>query len=448
MKKYLFLSLLAYCSSANAQTQLDNYFNGQSNFTEIANNTHGLGSVQDLDFVPGRPGELWVVNKETFGGSVVIFFNAGKPDQSHQFRRDSHHDHFMPRVVALAFGDNDYFVTAQEVKNTAAPSSTFMGPCLWDSDTSVFARMHQNNWVPGELLGSHIDMLHQSPFGMGVAHDHDNVYWYFDGHNGNICKYDFANPHGVGEDDHSDGRIHRYTDVQVVRKNNIPSHMILDKANNWLYIVDAGNSRVIRMKTNTGTVGATLPVPATGGEPLAEYKEVTGATVEVLNTPEVPNPTGIDYKDGRIIVSDYLSGNIVMYDVTGSNAVYKGTLITGGPGVFGVRIADDNKIWYVNQTTKKLMRIDNPNVTSITNTAKPLSYAVYPNPATEVINVRLDELKGEATIRIFDGAGRLVHSARTNDKLTSVSTMNWAKGMYTISIEAGESRATHKVVLQ
>jgi hypothetical protein len=265
------LCTLAVCCSSVcfAQNELDKYVTSGSNntFVEVGNATHQLSAPHDLDFVPGRPNEWWVLNKEANGGSMVLFFNAGKSNQVHQFRRDSHHEHFMARAVAFAFGDNDYFVTAQEIKSTASQSSTFMGPALWSSDTSIFARRHQTNWNPDSLLGSHIDMLHQSPYGMGVAHDNQNVYWYFDGHNGNICKYDFATPHGVGEDDHSDGRIHRYTDVTVTRKANIPSHMELDKQNSWLYYADGGTGRVMRMKTNSGTVGATLQVPATGGEP-------------------------------------------------------------------------------------------------------------------------------------------------------------------------------------
>lgn len=450
MRKFLLTTAGVVCGCcAYAQNTIDNYTTSTNTFTEIGTSTTGLSNPQDLDFVPGRPNELWVVNKEEpSGGSVVLFFNPGQPNQAHQFRRDSHHDHFMARATAIAFGDNDYFATAQEVQSTAGPNSTFMGPALWNSDTSVFARQEQNPWGQG-LLGSHIDMLHQSPHGMGVAHDNANVYWYFDGYNGNICKYDFAEPHGVGEDDHSDGRIHRYTDVTVTRKANVPSHMVVDKENNWLYFADGGTGRVLRMKTNSGTVGANLTPPLSGDEPLAEYKAVTGATVEVMVT-GLTSPCGVDYRNDRLIVSDHSTGNIHIYNTTTIPATLVGTIITGGPGVMGVRITWNNEIWYVNNTTRKLIRVDNPNVVTVKEaTAKNIDFSVYPNPAHGSLNIRMDDMNGgEALVRIFDMSGRQVYSNTTQTPLTTVNTSGWAAGMYHVILSYNNSTATTKVMVQ
>ncbi|OSZ78145.1 hypothetical protein CAP35_07735 [Chitinophagaceae bacterium IBVUCB1] len=452
MKKFSTLLVTCFCTSVSfGQNQLDNYFNGSSTFTEIAGPSHGLTAPHDLDYVPNRPNEWWVLNKEATGGSIVIFWNPGKTNQSHQFRRDSHNDHFMARAVAIAMGENNEFVSAQEIKNTASASSTFMGPALWSNDTSIFARKHQNNWVTGQLLGSHIDMLHQSPFGMGVAYDNARIYWYFDGHNSNICKYDFATPHGIGEDDHSDGKIHRYTDVIVTRKPNVPSHMALDKANNWLYYIDGGTNRVMRMKTNTGTIGANLTVPSTGSEPLAEYKAVTGATVEVVVSTGITSPCGIDYRNGRIIVSDNTTGNIHVYNVTGTMpAVSVGTLITGGPGVMGVRIDLNNKIWYVNNTTKKMMRVDNPNVLSIPEVSKSINYTIYPNPTSGTLNIDLDEIKNNGPIRIviIDITGKQVHSSVASGIHNSISTSSWSKGIYMVNLVSNVNVVTEKIVVQ
>lgn len=451
MKKTLctILLLSGYCCVA--QNQLDNYFVGTSTFTEVANSSHGLAAPHDLDFVKTRPNEWWVLNKETNGGSVVIFFNAGKSTQSHQFRRDSHNSHFMARSVAIAFGDNESFVSAQEIKSTASSSSTFMGPALWSSDTAIFARLHQNNWEPDSLLGSHIDMLHQSPYGMGVAHDTDNIYWYFDGHNGNICKYDFGTPHGVGEDDHSDGKIYRYSDVTVTRKPNVPSHMALDKVNHWLYYIDGGTNRVMRLKTNTGTVVGNLTVPSTAGEPLAEYKRITGATKEVLISTGLSSPCGIDYRNGRIVVSENTTGKIYLYNVTGTAPVLIGTFTTGNPGVMGVRIDNSNRIWFVNATLNRLYRIDNPNViTSIPEVTSTLNCTVYPNPTSNVLNISIEEFGGSETagIRIFDVTGKEIYVAETDSKLTSVNTSTWAKGLYNVVISYKDASMVRKVVLE
>jgi hypothetical protein len=447
----ILITAIACSGYAYAQNTIDNYTTSTNTFVEVANSSHGLSAPHDLDYVPGRPSEWWVLNKEApSGGSMVLIFDAGKPTQTHQFRRDSHNEHFMAAAVAFAFGANNYFVTAQEVKNTESPSSTFMGPALWSSDTSVYARLHQSNWDPNGLLGSHIDMLHQSPFGMGVAHDHDNVYWYFDGYNGNICKYDFATPHGVGEDDHSDGKVHRYTDVTVTRKPNMPSHLALDKQNNWLYIVDGGSNKIIRMKTTSGTIGANLNVPATAPEPLAEYKAVTGATKEDVVTSGLTAPAGIDYRKDRLLVTDNATGNIHIYNVSAMPATLVGTIITGGPGIMGVRIDNDNKIWYVNNTTKKLHRIDNPNVVSVEEAvANAPKFSIYPNPATDVINISLEELNGsEATIRVVDATGKMIHVSHTREQMNSINTSTWARGMYTVLLSYNNMTTGSKVIVQ
>jgi hypothetical protein len=447
MKHLLPIVALFSCCCAYAQNPIDKYTTSTNTYTEIGT---GLISPHDLDFVPGRPGELWVLNKESAGGSFNIYFNAGKSTQKMQFRRDSHNDHFMARCVAFCFGEQNYFGSAQEILNTA-PGSTFMGPALWNSDTSIFASMHQSDWDPSKPLGSHIDMLHQSPYGMGIAHDNANVYWYFDGYNENICKYDFATPHGVGEDDHSDGRIRRYTDVKVKRVANQPSHMVVDKQNKWLYFIDGGNKKVMRLNTATGNVGATLQVPATSGEPLAEYKEVTGATVQVVASTGLDKPVGIDYRKDRLLVTDYATGDILIYNTTSMPAQLVGKILTGAPGIMGVRIDNDNRIWYVNNTTKKVHRIDNPNVAAVDEVpGQAVAYNIYPNPAGEVLNISIDNVNAssKADIAIFDMAGRQVFSASTDQPLTTINTAAWAKGMYHVVLTSNGSAVSSKVVIK
>lgn len=205
------------------------------------------------------------------------------------------------------------------------------------------------------------------------------------------------------------------------------------------------------MKTNSGTVGANLTVPSTANEPLAEYKAVTGATVEVVVASGLTSPCGIDYRSGRIVVSDNATGNIHVYNVSGSMpATSVGTLITGGPGVMGVRIDNENKIWYVNNTTKKLMRIDNPNVLSIPEVSKNISYTIYPNPTSDIINIDLNEINGKDKVRIVitDITGKQVHSSVIGDTHNTISTSTWPKGIYMVNIVSNGNVATEKVVVQ
>ncbi|MEO5570710.1 MAG: T9SS type A sorting domain-containing protein, partial [Bacteroidia bacterium] len=208
----------------------------------------------------------------------------------------------------------------------------------------------------GYPLGSHIDMLHQSPFSMGIAHDSAMAYWVMDGHNDNICKYDYVMDHGPGYDNHGAGKIWRYIDVSVTRVPQVPSHMVLDKSTGWLYYVDGGPKKIKRMDTNSGTITGTLTVPATASEPLAGYWKVQTVTVEELDT-LTTQPCGIDYYNGRLIVSDYTTGDIYLYSTTSAFTLLQ-TIVTGHPGMMGVKVGPDGHIWCVNKTESKVYRLD------------------------------------------------------------------------------------------
>lgn len=378
MKKSLLVNIVLCCigSLVNAQSNfLDNYIGAIVTPTVIASGTNQVNEPQDLDFKPNS-NELWIANYGTSnGGTTVIIYNAGLPNQFSEYRKDSHSAHFMRYPSAIAYGDDGKWACVSEIQSTNGGSSTFMGPGLWTGDTAIFARVFQNNWLAGFPLGSHYDMLHQSPFAMGIAHDSAMAYWVNDGHNGNICLYDYVQHHGPGYDNHSAGKIWRYTDVPVTRVPNIPSHMILDKLNNWLYFVDGGPKKIKRMNVSTGAVTGNLTSPSSGQEPLASYKKVEGAVVEELDT-LTTQPCGIDYYNDRLIVSDYTTGDIYLYNTTGTFSLI-GTIITGMPGIMGIKIGPDGRIWCVNKTTSTVYRLD------IANPATDISLIEITSPTVQ-----------------------------------------------------------------
>ena len=353
MRTKLLCLISIICCAASAQTNyLDNYISNPVTLTTIGTSANQVSQPRDLDFKPNS-NELWIANYGTSnGGTNVIFYNAGLPNQTSQYRKDTHTSHFMRYTSAIAFGDDGKWACVSEIQNTSG-SGTFMGPTLWSSDTAIFARVFQNNWVSGYPLGSHYDMLHQSPFAMGIAHDSAYAYWVMDGYNGNICKYDYVQDHGPGYDNHSAGKIWRYTDVFVDRVVGVPSHMVLDKVNHWLYFIDGDTKTIKRMNTLSGSFVGNLTAP---NELLAGYYNMQGATVELLAT-LTTQPCGIDYYNGRLIVSDYTNGNIYLYSTSPSFALLA-TIVTAHPGMMGVKVGPDGHIWCVNYTENILYRLD------------------------------------------------------------------------------------------
>ena len=108
-------------------------------------------------------------------------------------------------------------------------------------------------------------MNHESPDGMGIAHDNGNAYWYFDGYYGELVYYDFQMDHDTGQDDHSDAIIYRYSDIQLTRDAGIPGHMILDKETGILYIADTGASRILWVNTDDTSTNYQNILDPTGG---------------------------------------------------------------------------------------------------------------------------------------------------------------------------------------
>tara|TARA_X000001036_G_scaffold188614_1_gene177823 strand:- start:574 stop:2160 length:1587 start_codon:yes stop_codon:yes gene_type:complete len=287
------------------------------------------------------------------GGSTVIFHDAGLNNQTSEYRKDSYSRHFMHTASSLAFDDEGFFANTLECQDANNNSGFFSGPTLWDSDLSIYAEMNQD----GPLLGSHLDMIHQSPYSMGIEYAGvGNVYWVFDGYHSSIVRYDFAMPHEIGGHDHSDGKVWRYDEVDIAREEGVPSHMILDDELGLLYIADTGNQRILKFNVNSGNYSYDL---TPYGESLAEYFMMENADWEIYINQGLDKPSGIDMYNDRLVISDYASGDIIFYDISISPPVELGRIDTGiQNNIMGIKIDSNQKIWYVNYKDNNVIRID------------------------------------------------------------------------------------------
>jgi hypothetical protein len=351
MKRIGLLFTVGIAAVGGAQAQVAEFGDASTRRLSILGSSQdGLEVPRDLDFNPERPHELWVVN-QAFDGTVM-FTNAGLDSQASEKRIDAYAAHFMEEVSSMSFGDASTFATCQESRNTMNghhPGNDFMGPTLWPSDLEIYARVNQE---PGGLLGSHIDMLHQSPNCMGIEHNKLNEYWVADGLNGHVVYYDFAIDHGPGHDDHRDGKVRRYPEAALTRVEGVPSHMVLDHSTNWLYIADAGGKRVIRLDITSGRKTRTLQPR---NEPLAEFSEYTEAKVEVVAS-NLQQPSGVAITGGKLFVTDHKTGEIIAYSLDSKAEL--GRMQTEGPGIMGIAVSPDEKLWYVNGKKNILVRVD------------------------------------------------------------------------------------------
>ena len=330
----------------------------------IADASDDLSDPRDLEFHPGRANELWVANRAT--DSITIIENTGLENQTSQNRRDSNRNHFLEEVSAIAFGsyhqEFDWqWGSAQESANTYCGQGTpnnFMGPTLWPSSLSHFAVENQDNG--NGLLGSHIDMNHESPYGVGIAHDSGNSYWYNDGYHSELVFYDFQDDHDTGQDDHSDGVVRRYSDIQLTHSFGIPGHMILDKDSGILYISDPGSDRVLWVNTDDPTYNTqNIMGDSSRLEVLDEYSRITGIEWGVLAS-GLNNPSGIALEGDQLFVSLNGNGRIIAYDLStnGKSATEAGSIQTSATSIMGLEIGPNGHLYYVDNGQDEVIRID------------------------------------------------------------------------------------------
>lgn len=316
----------------------------------VASAADGLSRPLDLEFNPESPGDLWIASQGTDG--ITILFNAGTESQLNDTFLDAFRNHFLEAVSSIAFGANGTWGSCQESRNTydgQAPPNDFMGPALWPSDLNVFAAVFQDPF--GSDLGSHLDMLHASPLCMGMAHYQANEYFVFDGLAGHMVYYDFAQDHGPGQDDHSDGVIRRFPEVSLTRVEGVPGHMEYHAASNRVFMADTGAGRVVTYTVGTGTMTRELPLI---NEPLAEYSEYSGAEVEVF-AGDLQMPSGLAIHENRVFVGDYATGIIHAYDVSTGEKLAE--LDSGSEELTGIEIGPEGTLWFIDSAFMEVLRV-------------------------------------------------------------------------------------------
>jgi len=330
--------------SAGIPNIVDDYLTATPTISIIGTAADNLNGPTDLDFHPDLSRkELWTINKRTEanGGSMVIYFDAGQPTQTDETHIDGNAYHFMSLPTGMAFSLNGNWANAPGVFDANHNGDEpFTGPSLWSGDLSIFAQPSGGN-------GSHLDMLHVNPECQGIASENDNVFWVFDGYNNDIVRCDFQADHGPGNHYHGDAIIRRYSEEAVQKDVNekVVSHLVLDEKKEWVYVVDYGNQRVIRIDTKSGTPDGT---PTFGPyETYAEYSSVTGYTWETVVGNGLVEPAGIDIIEDRMLVSDYATGQIIVYDIASMPATELGRISTDAQGIMGIKIGPDGNIWYV-----------------------------------------------------------------------------------------------------
>ncbi len=420
---------------------IDSYIGAGFELDEIVGSANQVDRPTDLDFHPVLSNkEMWITNKgiESIGGSTVTVFNVGESDQSSIWKRDGNAWHFMSLPTGIAFSQNGNWANSPGVYDANHNGGdAFTGPALWSSDMSVYAEESGGN-------GSHLDMLHASPECQGIAAEVDNVFWVFDGYTSDIVRYDFQDDHGPGNSYHGDAIIRRYSDDGVAKdpQDQIVSHLVLDKELQWLYVVDHGNARVIRIDINTGSNQGGVP-NYSNPEAVAEYSEYTGYTQELV-IDGLNKPAGIDIIEDRMILTDYESGEISIYDISSIPAQLLHVIPTGLSSLQGVKIGPDGRIYFVDYDTNAAYAVD---ITNVSVAERSSDFNVYPNPSNGLVNIHSFDESRINSVKAYDVLGNLVYDSAENTSRVQLDLTKLNAGVYQLIINSNRGVISEKLIL-
>jgi DNA-binding beta-propeller fold protein YncE len=324
-------------------------------------------SATALAFNPMVDGELWVTLRQfpsdkpcakdgdagcaALPGVMAVITHATGDAPSAVIKEDGNAWHFMRRPSAVAWGDGLLFAACGEARtdNFENEKTPYSGPVLWSSDPAIFGVK-----PTAQQNGTHLDMLHETPYCMGIGHESANAFWAFNGDAGSLDRVDFHGPHAIGGADHSDGEVKRYIDGQLLRVPEVPSHLVYDSKRKLVYVADTGHGRVLSVDPSTATAGADIQVYET----LQSSGTMDGATVAELVPPGLlRQPSGIALANDELYVTDNATSLIYVFDITGTLQHTYDTELPPG-SLAGIALGPDSKLYVTDLSSGAVHRVE------------------------------------------------------------------------------------------
>ena len=105
-----------------------------------------------------------------------------------------------------------------------------------------------------------------------------------------------------------------------------------------------------------------------------------------------------------------------------------------------------DQTWYYT-TSNVMVRMNFDPILSVNELEEFIEFNVYPNPASEVINISVNKVV-EAIVSVVDITGKVVKTSSLNGLSTTVNTAGLTNGVYYVTISNGASTSTQKVVIK
>jgi hypothetical protein len=284
-------------------------------------------------------------------GRMLVLSRATLDAPVAEVKIDANAWHFMRTPRQLAWGERGLLSTCGEARtaNFEDDPTPYNGPVLWDSAPELFG-------APYDPMrnGTHVDMLHGTPYCMGITHERANVYWAFNGDAGALDRYDFNAPHEPGGEYHGDGALWRYAEGELSRVAGVPSHLAYDARRELVFAADTGHGRVVALDATSGTADGEV----TDYDALATHARMSGARLTEIVPPGVLEmPSGVAFHAGVLFVTDHATGRVLALLPSGDVLRELDTGLEPN-SLGGIAIGPDGKAYLTDLGTRRVLRID------------------------------------------------------------------------------------------
>ena len=256
--------------------------------------------------------------------------------------------------------------------------------------------------------------------------------------------------------------------------NNIVASAATIEVNNYIYARDKGT--IISGSFNSGLafeVGNIYDIYTTtdlkGVDVVIGANAVAGAEMFV-KLYSIDATTGdfifVDDSPPHILTAAELGQKITLTLINGANTLNAGESYLVVAGSFGdggatndlvvgtAGTSEDQTSFYLDEagtwfftTATPMVRMNFDPTLNVNEINEVSNFTVSPNPASEVINVKLNNADN-AVITISDLAGKVVSTTTSNGVSTSVSTAGLNSGVYLVTVTIGNTASTQKVVIK
>ncbi|MFM8490468.1 MAG: LamG-like jellyroll fold domain-containing protein [Candidatus Methylopumilus sp.] len=96
---------------------------------------------------------------------------------------------------------------------------------------------------------------------------------------------------------------------------------------------------------------------------------------------------------------------------------------------------DDIGVWNRQLTQQEITALYNAGTVGLTDLHQPISFSVYPNPAQNIINLKVNQEYLGLPVKLFDNYGKLVLTKIIDQTNFSLDLINLANGIYLLRME-------------